>query len=268
MSDVSVIGERLVPDRFKVAKKQYLLYLRHLFVYEFAIGRMPAEARVLEVGCGEGYGTSLIGRKVREVTGLDIDPAAVDHAGRRYGSDRCRFVRYDGVRIPFADGAFDVAVSFQVIEHVPDDRAFVAEAHRVLAPGGIYMITTPNRTLRLEPGQKPWNRYHRREYYPRELTEILAGKFAESQVWGVKGRGEVQQLLTAKFRPGSPIVSFLRRAVPEAAKLAALSVRNRLPALLGGERDKSYLERYGFGDFYMETEDVDNTLDLFGYCRK
>ena len=267
MSGSSVIGERIVPERFRVAKKQYLLYLRHEFIYDWALGRLDAAVDLVEVGCGEGYGTNMFAQKVKSVTGLDLNAAAVEHAAGRYGSDNCKFTSYDGHRFPFETESFDAAVSFQVIEHVEDDAAFVAEISRVLKRGGTLMMTTPNRLLRLEPGQKPWNRYHRREYGPEDLKEILGRSFSDVQIHGIVGIPEVQQVLTTNLRAANPLAVAIKRHMPESVKLSLLRLRGALPSFMGGG-DKDYLEKYSFRDFSVIAGEAEKGLDLLAVCRK
>jgi ubiquinone/menaquinone biosynthesis C-methylase UbiE len=250
-----------------VAKKQYLLYLRHEFVYDWAIGRLGADVNLLEVGCGEGYGTNMFSKKVKHVTGLDLNAQAVEHARSRYGSDNCSFTSYDGTRFPFNTESFDAAVSFQVIEHVDDDAMFVAEISRVLKRGSMLLMTTPNRLLRLDPGQKPWNRYHKREYSPESLKEVLGKSFSDVQVHGIVGIPEVQKVLTTNLRAGNPLAVAAKKFLPESVKLSLLRLKGALPEFLGGG-NRDYLEKYSFRDFSVVAGDAENGLDLLAVCRK
>jgi SAM-dependent methyltransferase len=268
MSGKSVIGERIVPEQFRVARKQYLLYLRHHFIYDWALGRIDAGANLLEVGCGEGYGSNMFASKIGRVTGLDLNSDAVAHASERYGADNLSFTSYDGVTFPFEDGAFDSAVSFQVIEHVDDDAAFVAQIGRVLAPGSSFLMTTPNRLLRLAPGQKPWNRYHKREYGPEDFKTLLSAEFSDVQVCGIVGSPEVQKVLTTNLRAGNPLAVALKRHLPESLKLSLLQLKASLPSVLGGDRKREYLEKYSYRDFSVVAGEADGGLDLLAICRK
>ena len=267
MSGNSVIGERIVPEHFRVAKKQYLLYLRHEFIYDWAIGRLDSGVNLLEVGCGEGYGTNMFAKKVKSVMGLDLNFEAVEHARGRYAADNCSFSTYDGHRFPFETESFDAAVSFQVIEHTDDDAMFVAEISRVLKRGGTLLMTTPNRLLRLDPGQKPWNRYHKREYGPDDLKQVLQQNFSDVQVHGIVGTPEVQQVLTTNLRANNPLAVAAKRFLPESVKLSMLRLKNALPEFLGGS-SKDYLEKYSFRDFSVVAGEAEKGLDLLAVCRK
>jgi SAM-dependent methyltransferase len=87
--------------------------------------------------------------------------------------------------LPFADGSFDVVLSFQVIEHVPDPGRYLAEARRVLTDDGVMIVATPDRRTRLLPGQRPWNRYHLAEYAPHELSAMLCRQFGQVELNGM-----------------------------------------------------------------------------------
>ena len=148
MSGSGVIGERIIPEQFRVAKNQYLLYLRHVFAYDFAINNLLAEkSSVLEVGCGSGYGTHLISGKVRQVVGLDVDKNTIGYTSRKYGSEKCRFSVYKRPVAGFLTmKGLTMPWSLPGDRRIQDDLNFVAEAYRVLRPGGVFILTTPNET--------------------------------------------------------------------------------------------------------------------------
>ena len=126
---------------------------------------------MLEAGCGEGYGADLLADVARHVIGLDYDESAVAHVKARY--PRVEMRHGNLAELPLPDGAVDVVVNFQVIEHLWDQPQFVAECLRVLRPGGVLMMSTPNR-ITFSPGRDtPINPFHTRELNAAELTELL-----------------------------------------------------------------------------------------------
>ncbi len=128
---------------------------------------------MLEAGCGEGYGADLIADVARRVIGLDYDESAVAHVRARY--PRVEMRHGNLAELPLPDGAVDVVVNFQVIEHLWDQGQFVAECLRVLRPGGVLLMSTPNR-ITFSPGRDtPINPFHTRELNAAELTELLTG---------------------------------------------------------------------------------------------
>lgn len=153
-----------------VAEENYW-FRRHEVAYRFALP-LVAGRSVLEVGCGEGYGTAMLASAARQVIGVDYDALTVAHAGRSY--PRARFVRANLAALPLRSAAVDVVATLQVIEHVWNHPEFVGECLRVLRPGGLLLVTTPNR-LTFSPGRDaPVNPFHTREFTAAELTSLIA----------------------------------------------------------------------------------------------
>jgi SAM-dependent methyltransferase len=168
-SDVDVLpltGERTVPG---IAAENYWLR-RHEAAYVFA-QPLVAGQFVLEVGCGEGYGTALLASSARQVLGVDYDARTVAHAAARY--PQVAFVRANLAALPVPSASVDVLATLQVIEHVWNHPEFVRECLRVLRPGGLLIVTTPNR-LTFSPGlDAPVNPFHAREFTGVELSGLL-----------------------------------------------------------------------------------------------
>lgn len=178
--DLQLTGERTLPD---ISHENYW-FMRHVVAYERVL---PAVAgmSVIDIGCGEGYGPGILAGKASRVLGVDIASEVVDHARSRYGSDRVSFDVMDVNALAVEDDSFDVAVSFQVVEHLVDVSGYFNEIARVLKPGGKAFLTTPNR-LTISPGSdKPINPFHLREYTPDELALELAGHFDEVHISGM-----------------------------------------------------------------------------------
>src|SRR6201996_4991329 len=126
-------GERTVPG---LAEENYW-FRRHEVVYERLAVRCAAREG-LEAGCGEGDGADLIAGVAQRVIGLDYDKSAVSHVRARY--PRVEMHHGNLAELPLADGAVDVVVNFQVIEHLWDQGQFVAECFRVLRRGGALLM--------------------------------------------------------------------------------------------------------------------------------
>src|SRR5438552_17983458 len=101
---------------------------------------MARGRRVLDLGCGSGYGADVLARESREVLGIDISDDAIDYARQRYRAVNVRFERASCPEIPAPDGSFDLVVAFVIIEHLSDWRAFLLALRRVLAPPGRFRV--------------------------------------------------------------------------------------------------------------------------------
>jgi SAM-dependent methyltransferase len=170
-------GERFVPGT--AGEIWYEHWHRYLFAAPLATGR-----RALDVACGEGYGSALLARSAAHVTGIDIAAEAIAHARARYRArPNLEFRQGDCAALPLTEASFDVVVSFETIEHVAAQQAFVAEVRRVLAPGGLFVLSCPNK---VEYADKRGlvNAFHIRELYRDELAALLAPHFPHMTWYG------------------------------------------------------------------------------------
>ncbi|HPQ42879.1 MAG TPA: class I SAM-dependent methyltransferase [Syntrophales bacterium] len=265
-------GERIIPENIETCV-DYLLYLRHLFAYEFAKSMVPKDSLVLEVGCGEGYGSHLLSQHVKKIIGLDIDIKTINHALSKYASENCIFRTYNGINIPYDTNTFDAVISFQVIEHIQNDKKYISEIHRVLKQSSLFILTTPNREYRLKRGQRPWNRFHVREYSASLLKDILIGTFPDVTIWGIRGNDEIQKIERERVEQIKRINSldplYVRNLIPEQFKpqvidfLKKIVARNR-----NNENKNNFLQQYTLKDFHITQNDVEDNIDLLGVCTK
>ena len=126
-----------------------MIDVRHRFAYELVESYATENARLLDIGSGEGYGATIAGRYVAEYVGVDVSQTAVDAAQARYGGQNVSFGAIRDNTFPSEADRFDLLISFQVIEHVDDVSQYLSEIRRVAVDGATLLITTPNRTLRL-----------------------------------------------------------------------------------------------------------------------
>lgn len=172
--------------RERVSAGQWLPpWLRHQHIarYEWA-AQLCGAARVLDAACANGYGSRMLAEGgATLVAAVDIDLQTVAEGIYRRGRTLCG----DATRLPVARAAVDVFVSFETIEHVRDDAAFVREARRVVRDGGTFICSTPNRAM-TNPGtsiaSRPFNRFHLREYTQPELASVLAESFETIEWYG------------------------------------------------------------------------------------
>ena len=172
-------GERTVPG---LAVENYW-FRRHEVVYRHC-APLCAGQEVLEAGCGEGYGADLLAAGAARVVAVDYDAATVAHVRTRYPA--VEVLAANLAALPLPDSSVDVVVNFQVIEHLWDQTQFITECLRVVRPGGLLLMSTPNRITFTPDSDVPVNPFHTRELNAAELTELLAeGGFTVRSMSGV-----------------------------------------------------------------------------------
>jgi 2-polyprenyl-3-methyl-5-hydroxy-6-metoxy-1,4-benzoquinol methylase len=173
-------GERTLPD---VPAENYW-YRRHLAVYEW-IGARVIGRRVLDMACGEGYGSAVLARGAQTVLGVDANPEAYEHARLRYTGQNLRFER-GMVQSHGEPGAYDAVVFLQTIEHVQEPVAVLRHLASLLAPGGALYVSTPNLLTLAAPGaEKSDNPWHVKEYRAHEFDALCRTVFRQVELLGL-----------------------------------------------------------------------------------
>lgn len=218
-------GERTVPG---VPAENYW-FRRHEAAYRFAAQHVRGRT-VVEVGCGEGYGTAHLATAAAHIVGIDYDAGTIEHASRTY--PHVAFLRANLAALPVRSQTVDMLVTLQVIEHVWNHAEFIAECFRVLRPGGLLLVTTPNR-LTFSPGlEQPVNPFHTREFTAGELVGLLAAGGLRSE--RVLGLHAGPWLAALDARHGGSFVDAQLAAPPDAwsaqlrADVAAVRVEDFL----------------------------------------
>jgi SAM-dependent methyltransferase len=171
-------GERTLPD---VPEENYW-YRRHRVVYEW-IGQRVHGRRVVDLACGEGYGSAVLARTAASVVGVDANPDAFEHARLKYTGANLRFARD---MIETWTGDVDCVVFLQTIEHVQDPDAVLARLRDLVGPKGVVYVSTPNvLTLAPKGEARSGNPWHVREYRPAEYRALCTRHFAHVDLLGL-----------------------------------------------------------------------------------
>jgi SAM-dependent methyltransferase len=238
---LELTGERTLPD---VPLENYW-FRRHLAVYEW-IGAGTIGQRVLDMACGEGYGSEVLSRTASSVVGVDANPEAHEHAALRYRRENLRFER--GIVESHGEpGSFDAVVFLQTIEHVQDAQAVLEHFRGVLAPGGVAYVSTPNVLTLAPPGaEKSGNPWHIREYRSSEFDALCRSVFGQVELLGLFHARKL-------------------RIHELALKLGWDAVHARL-GITGAFYDR-FTPAISTRDFALRSRELDRSLDFLAVCQ-
>jgi SAM-dependent methyltransferase len=170
-------GERFTPECVRE------IWYEHMHRYAFAAA-FCAGKRVLDAACGEGYGSALLAQSAAELLAVDIDEAVIAHAQQRYlALTNVRFLSADVTALQaLPDASFDVIVSFETLEHVHAQERMIAGFRRLLAPGGVLLISSPDKRTYSDE-RNYHNEFHVRELYREQLEALLRAEFPAMRVY-------------------------------------------------------------------------------------
>jgi 2-polyprenyl-3-methyl-5-hydroxy-6-metoxy-1,4-benzoquinol methylase len=238
---LELTGERTLPD---VPAENYW-YRRHLAVYEW-IGARVIGKRVLDMACGEGYGSAVVGRGADSVLGVDANPEAFEHARLRYTAQNVRFER-GMVESHGEPGSYDAVVFLQTIEHVHDPGAVLRHLRSLLADDGVAYVSTPNVLTLAPPGAaKSDNPWHLKEYRAHEFDALCRTVFGQVELLGLFHARKLRLHELALACGWDAVHARLRLTKPFYDRFtAAISAR----------------------DFALASSGLDGALDFLAVCR-
>ena len=223
------------------------------------------QGHVLEIGCGEGRGLDMLAPKSTHYVAVDKIAQVIERLQAQYPT-----VAFHQMHIPplqgLPDNTFDVVVSFQVIEHIKNDLGYLQEIYRVLKPGGLALITTPNIVKSLS--RNPW---HVREYTAQQLTSLAQQVFDKVEMKGITGNEKVWQYYEMN-----------KKSVQRIMRFDVLNLQYRLPAWMLrapyeflNRRNRNKLEvsndslvaQINHTDYFV-SQDAAQSLDLLGLFSK
>jgi 2-polyprenyl-3-methyl-5-hydroxy-6-metoxy-1,4-benzoquinol methylase len=268
-------GERHFLKTEFVDSADYYIHLLHIASYEFAL-KYVNNKKVLDYGCGTGYGTYMLSKSALSVVGVDVSGDSVSYAQEHFVSDNLTFKSIDEISIE----KYDVIVSFQVIEHVSNDKAYINNLIKLLNPNGVLLLTTPNKQGRIfNYIQKPWNKYHLKEYSVKSMSNLLKRFFADFEILHISSvsdlvlpeilRRKKQRLIslpcTLFFYPNFLKFFLLETQSWLYKKLSAIIKKNNKQVVTSDFCKLSFL-KYTFQDIIIAKE-VEYSTDLFVICK-
>ena len=225
------------------------LFIRRMCAYKFAVPYIKNKI-VLDLGCGSGYGTYYLSTKgAKHIIGIDVSKEAIEYCKREYFNDNLQYGIIDVSRLGFKDDSFDVAVSFQVIEHIKNLDEYLSEVRRVTK---MFIVSTPNKNTYNGAGRNP---FHVREFYLNDLQVLLQSVFQKVNMFGVYSSAKRENLRNKVERIESQI-----------NKLRFRSIINLVPAGIK-EVLSTYLFQMNIEDFTVQKTSED-CLDFIAVCVK
>jgi GT2 family glycosyltransferase/SAM-dependent methyltransferase len=224
-------GERFVPEVHGNIELEHLH--RYLLVSKVVVGKT-----VLDIASGEGYGSAMLARTAHKVTGVDISQEAVSHAQAKYKFENLDFRLGSCSAIPLEDASVDIVVSFETIEHHNEHDAMMREIKRILRPGGVLVISSPDK-LEYTDKSGTNNPHHVKELYRDEFKKLLDSYFKKHCIYGQRvlygsaifcedNASKVESYHIAD-KALSPIAG-----IPHAVYLIAVASDTELPLLTSG----------------------------------
>ncbi len=225
-------GERYVPGVIGDIELEHLH--RYYLARELAVGK-----DVLDIACGEGYGSALLAEVARSVVGVDASEEVIRYAAERYQRSNVRFEHGACGHIPLPDASIDLIVSFETLEHHDEHHEMMREFVRVLRPDGLVLISSPDKA---EYSDKPQfvNSFHVKELYFEEFQELLLNYFEYAQFYGQRVRygSCIGPLHNASTPPANFRLSQGRAhkflSIPEPVYFVAIVGNGELPVLPSG----------------------------------
>ena len=221
-------------------------FAKHFSAYRFA--SQFSKGKILEVGFGDGYGSSFLADHAREVKAIDLFERNVSAAIAKYSKPNLQFIQMDATDLQWPDHHFDLTVSFQVIEHIPQPllSSFVTGIKRVTSEKGVVCLSTLNLKKNKKPDQ-PYDKspHHDKEFTARELREFLEPFFGQIALYGLYPK--------------------TKQAVFERVKKSGLF--NFLPRSL--DPVNRYFQKITVDDFqWLKKSAIDECIDLMAVCRR
>ena len=239
--------------------------LHHRLLSAYVFSQKYIRGDVLELGCGEGRGIDIILKESKSFTAIDKIKDVIEKLSLKYRDNVFISSNFPPLS-DIEDNSFDTVISFQVIEHIQDDTQYISEIERILRPGGVALITTPN--IKMTLTRNPW---HVREYTSEELNRLCRKYFSQVDILGISGNSKVieyynQNLESVKRFKRLDIFN-LENNLPNFIYKILYEFLNRINRNNLQSNDNELVSAITYKDYELVKDDPNN-LDLFVLLKK
>lgn len=234
--------------------------LHHRLLSAYVFGEKYISGDVLELGCGEGRGIDIILNRSKSFTAIDKISEVTERLSRKYPNEKFISSSFPPLK-NIKNESFDTLISFQVIEHIKNDKLFIKEIYRILKPGGKALISTPNISMSLT--RNPW---HVREYTSQQLFDLASRNFKKIIMKGICGNDKIKKYYddnkksVMKFKRLD--VFNLEKYLPNFLYKIPYEFLNRMNRNKLQANDNSLVSSITTNDYSLENDNPKN-LDLF-----
>ena len=247
-------------------KTSYPFYCQYRAVYEYAEAFVTAQ-RVLDAGCGEGYGTKLLAQNASQVVAIDRDKKTIQQARRRYQQPNLQFHVGDINQLSASPPqSFDVVCCFHTIEHLKEPTQFLQRVGKLLSNSGVLLISTPNR----EKTFIKWP-YHEREYTAEEFQTLLSTCFADVTLYALHASQSMHQFRDIQKVTVQRVIRWdilqLHRRLPKRLRQIGFDIAGWVLNTWLSKARADYMSCITVKDFHVKRGQLEEGLDLIGVCR-
>lgn len=261
------MAERTDPSK----KINHPFYCQYRAVYEYANNFIQAK-RVLDVGCGEGYGANILARQAKEIVAIDRHKKTIQQAQRKYSLPNLSFNVQDVEQLSkYTPETFDVVCCFHVIEHLKEPTRLLLDIGKLLSESGILLISTPNRHSPFRSATGIEWPYHEREYAVDEFRKLLLSCFKNVTLYALQASEKVQQFQNIRAQYVQQIFRWdilrMRQWLPKRLLQHSFNIGGKVLKSFMKTNHNSLISNITLSDFHVSDTQLHHGLDLIGVCR-
>ena len=252
-------------------KQNHPFFCQYRAVYEYATQFMQ-EKRVLDAGCGEGYGAHLLAQHAKEIVAIDRNKKTIVRARQRYSLPNLKFYTQDVEQLgEYPPHSFDVACCLHTIEHLKHPNRFLTNIGKLLSEQGTLLISTPNRHSPFRRATEMEWPYHEKEYTAAEFHELLLSHFKNVQIYALHGNEKIEEFQRRRARYVKQIFKWdilrLRKWLPKRLLQLSFDIGGKLLKFSMNTTCSSLITDITVLDFEITDNRLSSGLDLIGVCR-